>query len=177
MPFVTLASPPPAGLPDVSPIPPFRTRRFSLMSNADFDSSIQILLVDDDDIDARVVTRGLTKHGVSNPLFVARDGLEALEHLRGEGDLEAGKPTLVLLDLRMPRMDGLEFLSELRNDPELRRTVVLVLTTSDAPSDLAKAYDLNVAGYLLKQEAGRGFSNYVPLIQAYLRSVRFPPNG
>jgi CheY-like chemotaxis protein len=112
---------------------------------------LHILLVDDDDVDVMNVQRAFKKNNILNPLFVARDGLEALEILRRDGpDGIPKERRLILLDLNMPRMNGLEFLRELRNDPELHSLTVIVLTTSDDERDKVEAYNLNVAGYIVK---------------------------
>jgi CheY-like chemotaxis protein len=112
---------------------------------------LHILLVDDDDIDVMNVQRAFRKNNILNPLFVARDGIEALEVLRGEGPMPMPKERrLVLLDLNMPRMNGLEFLRAIRDDAELRCLTVIVLTTSDDERDKVEAYNLNVAGYIVK---------------------------
>jgi CheY-like chemotaxis protein len=112
---------------------------------------LHILLVDDDDIDVMNVQRAFKKNNILNPLFIARDGLEALETLRKEGpDSIPRERRLILLDLNMPRMNGMEFLRELRNDPELHSLTVIVLTTSDDERDKVEAYNLNVAGYIVK---------------------------
>jgi CheY-like chemotaxis protein len=112
---------------------------------------LHILLVDDDDIDVMNVQRAFKRNNILNPLFVARDGLEALEMLRAEGaDAIPKERRLVLLDLNMPRMNGLEFLRALRDDAELRFLTVIVLTTSDDERDKVEAYNLNVAGYIVK---------------------------
>lgn len=112
------------------------------------DRILNILLVEDDEVAVMNVRRAFRKANISNPLFVAGDGVEALEMLRGGEVPLSGR--LVLLDLNMPRMNGIEFLRELRADPELSRTPVVVLTTSDAERDKVEAYNLNAAGYLLK---------------------------
>jgi CheY-like chemotaxis protein len=112
------------------------------------DRKLNILLVDDDELDVMNVQRAFRKNNIRNPLFVAHDGVEALERLR-DGTVP-GERRLVLLDLNMPRMNGIEFLRELRADPALRHTSVVVLTTSDADRDRVEAYDLNVAGYIIK---------------------------
>lgn len=136
---------------------------------------VTVLLVDDDDVDVRVVRRAFQKAGVTNEMVVARDGIEALERLRGTEDEPAiAKPVLVLLDLNMPRMTGLEFLQELRADPQLHHTIVFVLTTSDDQADRMAAYDKNVAGYLLKHEAGRDFLSHLAMLENFLVTVRFP---
>ena len=135
---------------------------------------ITLLIVDDDDIDARVIQRGLKKHQLDYPTVVARDGIEALEFLRGRQTAELDDPLLVLLDLNMPRMNGHEFLREIRNDPDLCRLLVFVLTTSDADRDIDAAYQHNVAGYLLKQSAGPNFADHAKLFQSYIQQVQFP---
>lgn len=112
---------------------------------------LHILLVDDDDIDVMNVQRAFKRNNILNPLYVARDGLEALEKLRGDGPEALPKERrLVLLDLNMPRMNGLEFLRAIRDEPTLRYLTVIVLTTSDDERDKVEAYNLNVAGYIVK---------------------------
>jgi CheY-like chemotaxis protein len=109
---------------------------------------LNIFLVEDDEVDVMNVRRAFEKNHITNPLFVARDGVEALEKLR-TGEIPKGR-RIVLLDLNMPRMNGIEFLRELRAEPELAATPVIVLTTSNNDRDKIDAYHLNVAGYLLK---------------------------
>lgn len=112
---------------------------------------LNILLVDDDDVDVMNVQRAFKKNNILNPLYTAPNGLEALAVLRAEGsEAMPRERRLVLLDLNMPRMNGLEFLRELRNDPELRALTVIVLTTSDDERDKVEAFNLNVAGYIVK---------------------------
>ena len=97
---------------------------------------LHILLVDDDAVDVMNVQRAFKRNNILNPLYVASDGLEALATLRGEGrEKIPGERRLILLDLNMPRMNGLEFLRELREDPDLRHLTVVVLTTSDDLDD------------------------------------------
>jgi CheY-like chemotaxis protein len=115
------------------------------------DKALNILLVEDDELDVMNVQRAFEKIKTKNPLFVASNGIEALQILRGESfPAMPHERRLVLLDLNMPRMSGIEFLRELRNDPELRSTTVVVLTTSAEERDKVEAYNLNVAGYLVK---------------------------
>ena len=112
------------------------------------DKMTNILLVEDDEVDVMNVRRAFKKNNIANPLHVASNGLEALQMLRGH---EIPKDRrLVLLDLNMPRMNGIEFLRELRADAELRAIPVVVLTTSNEEKDRVEAYNLNVAGYILK---------------------------
>jgi len=113
--------------------------------------SMSILLVEDDDVDVMNVKRAFQKNNITNPLFVAGNGQEALDLLRGPRRAEmVHLPNLILLDLRMPKMSGIEFLRELRADPELKKLIVVVLTTSDDEKDVLSAYNLNVAGYIIK---------------------------
>ena len=133
---------------------------------------LNILLVDDDDIDVMNVRRAFEKGRIANPLFVARDGEEALEMLRGNAFPEARR--LVLLDLNMPRMSGIEFLRIVRADPSLRATSVVVLTTSDDERDKVDAYHLNVAGYLLKPVTLETFVEVMAALQKYWQLVEMP---
>ena len=107
-----------------------------------------ILLVDDDAINVMNVRRAFERGQIGNPIFHAEDGLIALEMLR-DGTIPAER-RLVLLDLHMPRMSGIEFLRELRGDSALHTTLVVVFTASDDERDRAEAYRFNVAGYLIK---------------------------
>jgi CheY-like chemotaxis protein len=137
--------------------------------------TVTILLVDDDMVDRRAVKRSFQELKIANPVVEAGDGLEALEHLRGQnGKPKLPAPTLVLLDLNMPRMGGLEFLDQLRADAELHRTVVFVLTTSAADEDRLKAYDHHISGYVLKFRPGQSFMEAIGMLQAYWRVVEFP---
>ena len=109
---------------------------------------LNILLIEDDEIDVMNVKRAFNKAHIANPIYVANDGLDALQKLRS-GEIPSHR-RLILLDLNMPRMNGIEFLRELRNDPELSSSPVVVLTTSHMDRDKVESYKLNVAGYLLK---------------------------
>ena len=88
---------------------------------------------------------------------------------------EIESPLIIILDLNMPRMNGDEFLAELRRDASLRNNVVVVLTTSDAASDVMASYEKNVAGYVLKSRVGEKFESLISLLDAYHTSVEFPP--
>ncbi len=110
-----------------------------------------ILLVEDDQVDVMNVKRAFRKNNIKTPLYVAWDGIEALEMLRGprSSELEIF-PKIVLLDINMPRMNGIELLREIRGDDKLSKLLVFVLTTSSNDEDIINAYSLNVAGYILK---------------------------
>lgn len=133
---------------------------------------LNILLVEDDEVDVMNVKRAFTKGHIMNPLFVAGNGLEALEKLRG-GEIPMGR-RLILLDLNMPRMNGIEFLRELRKDPELAATPVVVLTTSNDDRDKVEAYNLNVAGYLVKPVTFANFCEVMLALNKYWTLVEMP---
>lgn len=138
-------------------------------------NEVRILLVEDDDIDVMAAKRALRKMQVTNQVREARDGIEALEILRGSGGQEVfARPHIVLLDLNMPRMGGLEFLEEIRNDPILHDTIVFVLTTSNSDEDKCQAYAKNVAGYLLKSNIDEGFGEAVAMLDLYWQVVELP---
>ncbi len=137
--------------------------------------NIHILLVEDDEIDAEAIMRGFRAQRIANPFTVVSDGVEALAALRGENGLPpVPRPYLILLDINMPRMNGIEFLGALRDDPQLRKSIVFVLTTSDRDEDIVAAYDKHIAGYLLKSHAGRDFVNLITMLDSYWRIVQFP---
>ena len=133
---------------------------------------LNILLVEDDEVDVMNVRRAFQKNNIANPLFVAGNGEAALQMLRG-GEIPRDR-RIVLLDLNMPRMNGIELLRELRRDPELRATTVVVLTTSNDERDKVNAYDLNVAGYLLKPVTFANFCEVMSALNKYWTLVELP---
>ncbi|MEB0033044.1 response regulator [Undibacterium sp. RTI2.1] len=138
-------------------------------------TGINILLVEDDEVDVMSVKRAFRELKIANPMTEAKDGIEALEILRGvNGCVPIPHPLIILLDLNMPRMGGLEFLDELRKDPDLHRCVVFIMTTSADERDRVRAYDKNVAGYLLKHDPGRSFMDAIAMLQHYWRVVELP---
>ncbi|HZK78902.1 MAG TPA: response regulator [Gemmatimonadaceae bacterium] len=136
---------------------------------------VNLLLVEDDEVDVQGLKRAFAKSRIGNPITVARDGIEALEFLRGEnGRPKLSKPHLILLDLNMPRMNGLEFLEAIRADDDLKKSIVFMITTSKAEEDKARAYDQNVAGYIVKQDPANTFLQAVALMEHYWKIVEFP---
>jgi CheY-like chemotaxis protein len=136
---------------------------------------IGILLVDDDDGDVKAVQRAFTKVKIANPIERAIDGVDALEILRGtNGRSKINAPYLLLVDLNMPRMNGVELVREMRADPILHQTLIFMLTTSKRDEDKLAAYSLNIAGYILKEKAGEDFLNLVALVGTYWRIVEIP---
>ena len=129
-----------------------------------------VLLVEDDEIDVMNIQRAFKKNNITNNLQVASNGLEALSILRKNG--AKAFPDLILLDLNMPKMGGLEFLDELRKDQNLRSLMVIILTTSSDERDIKMAYKYNVAGYIIKPvdfnalvQAIKVLDNYLSLCQ------------
>ena len=134
--------------------------------------ALNLLLVEDDEIDVMNIKRAFQKGHVANPLWVAGNGLEALQMLRDNVVPEDRR--LVLLDLNMPKMNGIEFLREVRNDAALHATTVVVLTTSDDERDKVEAYNLNVAGYLLKPVTFAHFIEVMTALNKYWTLVEMP---
>jgi CheY-like chemotaxis protein len=137
---------------------------------------INILLVEDDEVDVMNVRRAFKKGHIANPLFVAGNGIEALEMLRGDGDGQKipAQRRLILLDLNMPKMNGIEFLTVLRADPQLKPIPVVVLTTSSEDRDRVDAYNLNVAGYLLKPVTFGTFVETMTTLNQYWTLCEMP---
>jgi CheY-like chemotaxis protein len=139
------------------------------------EADVHILLVEDDTIDVIALKRALQQRKLTNPLTVARDGVEALEILRGGPDRPPlPRPYMILLDLSLPRMNGIEFLETLRADPALQDAIVFMLTTSRADEDRSAAYRLNVAGYMVKSDLSAGLLRVVTMLESYWRVVEFP---
>jgi CheY-like chemotaxis protein len=138
--------------------------------------TVNILLVDDDEVDVEAVQRGFRKMNISNPIHVADDGFEALEMLRGQDKKERlPRPYIILLDLNMPRMTGLELLEEIRKDPMLTKSIVFILTTSEDDKDKCMAYENHVAGYLLKSRVGKDFMDLVHMLDRFMVTIEYPP--
>ena len=136
-------------------------------------TEVTFLLVEDDDVDAITLERTFKKLKIANNLVRACDGLEALEILKA-GSISS--PFIILLDLQMPRMNGLEFLETIRKDPKYASSIVVVLTTSKADEDMISSYKHNIAGYFLKSATAE-FLDVVTLLDAYWKVVHFPSSG
>lgn len=136
---------------------------------------IHILLVEDDDVDAEGAMRAFQQKKIANPIRRAVDGIEALDILRGtNGATKIKSPYIVLADINMPRMDGIELLEAIRKDASLKSSVVFVLTTSQLQEDRVKAYEFNVAGYLIKSHVGDDFIKMVDMLDSYWKIVELP---
>ena len=138
---------------------------------------VEILLVEDSEPDILLTEEAFSEARVRNRLHVVRDGEEALQFLRREGDYAAApRPDVILMDINMPRKNGLEVLEEVKADPSLRSIPVLILTTSQAEDDVRRSYSGHASGYVVKPV---GFENFLQAIRAFedfwLTFVRFPP--
>lgn len=132
---------------------------------------VNILLVEDDEVDVMNVKRAFKKGNVSNPLFVANNGIEALSLLENSS---MTNPKIILLDLNMPKMGGIEFLEVIRKRDEFKNISVFVMTTSNEESDKIDAYNLNVAGYILKPLSIDRFIEAVSILNNYWKLCEFP---
>ncbi len=137
---------------------------------------MNILLVEDDEVDVMNVQRAFKKNNITNPLFIASNGIEALSILRGSNSKTTIPPLrrIILLDLNMPKMNGIEFLRVLRADEQLQSIPVIVLTTSNEDKDKVEAYKLNVAGYILKPVTFSSFVETVATMNKYWSLVEIP---
>lgn len=131
-----------------------------------------VLCVEDDDVDFERVRRAFRKAELNTKILRARDGVEALMFLRGSGDKLAEKPTLILLDLKLPRMDGFDLLKTLRSDPENKDIPVVILTSSNQTQDREAAGAYDVDGYIVKSQSDENFSDLMDLVSGRARVER-----
>ncbi|MCA9686750.1 MAG: response regulator [Myxococcales bacterium] len=143
------------------------------MTDSNQANPLRLFLIDDDEIDVENVRRALLENEAMFELAVACDGEQALAMLES-GQVDPHE-LIVLLDLNMPRMNGTEFLRALRESERFRRLPVVVLTTSDDDRDKVEAYELNVAGYMLKPVTFTAFVDTMAAVEAYWRLQEFPP--
>ena len=140
-----------------------------------------ILIAEDNPNDVELTIEALSQHNLANRVTVAHDGVEALEYLRREGDFserEPGDPAVVLLDIKMPRKDGLEVLREIRSDPALKRIPVVILTSSREEQDLITSYDLGVNAYVVKPVDFPSFIDAVKELGVFWALINErPPTG
>jgi len=142
----------------------------------DSDKTAEILLAEDNPGDVMLTKKALEKGKLANNLHVVTDGVVALEFLRREGEYEdSPRPDIILLDLNMPRKDGQDVLKELKNDDDLCRIPVVVLTSSESEEDIAKSYELNANAYLTKPVDFDGFIEIVNRLENFwFKVVKFP---
>lgn len=139
------------------------------------DKIVNILLVEDDEVDVMNVKRAFKKNNVTNPLFVCNNGVEALEFLKQQKEKAPSEvPKIVLLDLNMPKMGGIDFLKAIRATDDFKFLSVFVMTTSNEDKDKVDAYNLNVAGYILKPLSMERFIEAVSTLNNYWKLCEFP---
>jgi CheY-like chemotaxis protein len=140
-----------------------------------------MLLVEDNADDVELTLRALRRNGITNPVVALRDGVEALDYLRGQGEYEergVEQPRVVLLDLKLPRLDGLELLAQLKSDPELKVLPVVVLTSSSDERDVRRAYELGANSYVAKPGDFAGLLRVMDTLSTYwLEMVEPPPEA
>jgi len=137
---------------------------------------VDILLVEDNPGDARLMKEALTEAKIGNRLHLVANGVEALAYLRRQDPFaDAGRPDLILLDLNLPGKDGRDVLAEIKRDEDLRRIPVVILTTSQAAADIARAYDLHANAYVTKPLDVEQFITVVKSIEDFwLTIVKLP---
>ncbi|MDE0798756.1 MAG: response regulator [Nitrosomonadaceae bacterium] len=135
------------------------------------DKIVSILIVEDDEVDVMAIRRAFQETNISNPIYIAKDGIEALQKLRSR---EIPYPYIVLMDLNMPRMNGIDCMKEIRTDRSLKRTTIFALSTSNDEKDKLSAYDCNVAGYIVKSDIGNEFGKALKMLYQYLNVVDLP---
>jgi CheY-like chemotaxis protein len=140
----------------------------------------RILLAEDNEHDVELVLAALEEHRLANEVVVVRDGAEALDYLYRRGDHAArpeGLPVVLLLDLKMPKVDGLEVLRQVKGDPNLRIMPVVMMTSSREEQDLVKSYELGVNSYLVKPVKFQRFVESVRQLGVYWALMNEPPPG
>jgi CheY-like chemotaxis protein len=137
---------------------------------------MDILLVEDDSVDIMNVQRAFRKNNINNPLHIARNGNEALDMLRGSEEVAqmSPMPKIILLDINMPKMNGIEFLREIRKDDHLKSISVFIMTTSNDDHDKFQAYNMNVAGYIVKPISFEKFVHAVSVLKSYWQLCEQP---
>ncbi len=130
-----------------------------------------LLIVEDDDVDYKLLMRSFAQRKIANVTVRAKDGLDAWEKIKS-GEIQ--KPFIVLLDLNMPRMNGKELLTEIRNDPEHTNTVVFLMTTSTDKNDIKESFSKHAAGYFLKDNVQGSIDKMVEVIDGYWQIVVLP---
>ncbi|HEY1786582.1 MAG TPA: response regulator [Verrucomicrobiae bacterium] len=140
----------------------------------------RILLAEDNERDVELTLAALDEHNLANEVVVARDGAEALDYLYARGKFAGhanGLPVVVLLDLKMPKVDGLEVLRAMRNDPEIRHVPVVMVTSSREEQDLIHSYELGVNAYVVKPVDFQKFVESIKQIGMFWAIINEPPPG
>ena len=130
---------------------------------------VNILVVEDDEIDVKALLRAFKNLKIANPVTVAKDGIEGWEAIQ-----DLPRPYLLILDINMPRVNGIELLEKIRASEKFHDSIVFILTTSTDDQDKFEAYKLNVAGYMLKSDMGASFIRAIEMVEQYWKVVEFP---
>lgn len=139
-------------------------------------NEVEILLVEDNPNDVELTTRALKKHNLANKLHVAKDGAEALDYLFGaDGTMKHEKPKVILLDLKLPKIDGIEVLRRIKSDERTKTIPVVVLTSSNQERDLKECYNLGVNSYITKPVEFENFITAVSELGFYWLLLNQPP--
>lgn len=140
------------------------------------DKSINFMLVDDDEIDIKDMQRTFKKNNIPNPIHIATNGLDALNKLLGKNGEKKLTPTpkIIILDINMPKMNGIEFIKNIRTHKQLKSLLVFILTTSNSERDKIEAYNLNVAGYIVKPFQVSQFMEIISSLHHYWNLLEFP---
>ncbi len=150
------------------------------MPGAESSERTVLLMADDDPADCLLTEKALRKADITCPLYVVHDGAELMDYLKQRGNYTdptaAPRPSLILLDLNMPNVNGTEFLAQLRDEPELNSIPVVILTTSNDERDIAASYALGANAYLVKPSAFDDMVSVAEVVKAHwLETVRLPP--
>lgn len=139
-----------------------------------FNDQVTVFVVEDDDVDFMTIKRSFAKSRITNPLVRATNGQQALTMLQNKA---VAYPFVILLDLKLPKLSGLELLSSIRADAGLADAVVFILTTSSDERDIIRSYQHNVAGYFVKEQAGSHFLDICQVLNGYWQTVHFAAQG
>ena len=141
-------------------------------------SQIKILLVEDDDGHAKLIQRGLRKAGLINPIIRVSDGQEAMDYLHQEGEFDKDEPTvsphIILLDINMPRLDGIEVLQRVKSDTRLKPLPVIMLTSTDTQEEIDRCYRLGCSGYVAKPVDISSLGEKLKRLGMFLEIVELP---
>ncbi len=136
---------------------------------------MKVLVVEDNEDDIAIIRRAMRKSEMKCDLSFARDGAEAIDFLWHKGEYEdAPRPDLILLDLNLPKIDGLDVLAKIKEDDKLRRIPVIVLTISQHEQDMIRAYDSGAASYMNKPVDSKDFERLIQTVQDYWKIARIP---
>ena len=142
-------------------------------------NAVSIVMIEDDEGHARLIERNIRRAGVNNEIVAFRDGTSALAYLLGPdgtGEASAGRPLLILLDLNLPDMTGIDILEKVKANPHTKRSPVVVLTTTDDSREVQRCYDLGANVYVTKPVNYEGFANAIRQLGLFFSVMQVPEN-